>query len=163
MEYKGITIYSEPRKGSVKRLQSLKRSWYIQNMPLDSFDQNMTVSDAIRACCEEDRSLLARITEFNEEYAEFEPIMLATTLTYEDIKELEDRFTSAEFEDLKKMCKRALGGDAEHFFGECEPGISSKNLNRKESVDCSSSSGLPGGSLAGSTEPWTDTQTNSLS
>jgi len=163
MEYKGITIYTEPRRGSVKRLQSLKRSWYIQNMPLDKFDQNMTVSEAIRACCEEDRSLLVKITEFNEEYSEFEPIMLATTLTYEDIKELEDRFTMAEFEDLKKMCKRALGGDAEHFFGECEPGMSSKTQTPKESPDSMSSSGQPGGSSAGSTGPLMESPTNSLS
>lgn len=163
MEYKGITIYSEPRRGSVKRLQSLKRSWYIQNMPLDKFDQNTTVSEAIRACCEEDRSLLAKITEFNEEYSEFEPIMLATTLTYEDIKELEDRFTTAEFEDLKKMCKRALGGDAEHFFGECEPGMSSKNQIPKESPGYTSSPGQPGGSSAGSTEPSMERPTNSQS
>lgn len=163
MEYKGITIYSEPRKGSVKRLQSLKRSWYIQNMPLDSFDQNMTVSEAIRACCEEDRGLLAKITEFNEEYSEFEPIMLATTLTYEDIKELEDRFTTVEFEDLKKMCKRALGGDAEHFFEECEPGMSSKNQIPKESPGYTSSPGQPGGLSEESTALLTDTQMNSPS
>jgi hypothetical protein len=153
MKYKDITIFSEPRHGSVKRVQKLKNQWYMKNLPLAHMDQTMSITDAIQKCMSNDMGLLMEFQEFLENVADYQEIMLATTLTYEDILQLEDKLTTKEFQELVDTCKKATGGVGD-FFGESSSGTSSTTSSQETVMpDYSSSSGQPGGSIQGSITP----------
>ncbi|WP_129582608.1 hypothetical protein [Methanolobus psychrotolerans] len=141
----GIKIYDEPRKGSVKRVQNLKNQWYIRNLPLEKLDPKMTVSGAIQECLSKDPELLFKFTEFQQDVEDFQLIMLATVLTYDETKALEDQMTVKEFEELVKTCKTAIGGGVDTFFGESASDMSSTTETTPENLDYMSSSGQPGG------------------
>jgi hypothetical protein len=152
MKWKDITIYDEPRKGSVKRVQNLKNQWYIRNLPLEKLDQKMTVSDAITECLSKDPELLFKFTEFQQDVEDYQIIMLATTMTYDEVKALEDEITVKEFDELVNACKTAIGGGVDDFFDESVSGTFSMTETTPGNLDYTRSSGQPGGLSGESTE-----------
>jgi hypothetical protein len=136
MDYKGITIYPEPRHGSVKRVQKLKNQWYMKHLPLTQLDQSMSIPDAIQKSMSENPELLFQFQDFLDNADEYQEIMLATTLSYDDILQLEDKVTSKEFQELVEICKNATGGVVD-FFGESLSGTSSESaMNPLEDQGC---------------------------
>lgn len=130
MEYKGITIYSEPRRGSVRRLSDLETTWYLEHLPLTQMDQKLTLSEAFEQATMDNPKLFAELKRFQEDVDEYKEIMLATTLTYDDVVELEDTLSVSEFDEFVTLCKEATGG-VQDFFGNSGSDINSKNQNEK--------------------------------
>ncbi|WP_406660879.1 hypothetical protein V7O66_13730 [Methanolobus sp. ZRKC3] len=153
MEYMGIKIYAEPRHGSVKRVQKLKNQWYVKNLPLTQLDQSMSIADAIQKSMSDNLELLIEFQDFLETADDYQNIMLATTLTYDDILQLEDKFTTKEFQELIEVCKKATGGVGD-FFGESSSDTNSKTPAPEQmNPDCTSSPDQHGGSTLGSITP----------
>jgi hypothetical protein len=163
MEYKGIKIWEEPRRGSVKRVQNLKNQWYLRNMPLEKLNQNVTFSEACNECIKKDPVLLSKFMEFQQEVEEISLVMLVTTLTHDEVKAIEDQLSVKEFDELIVTSRNALGGGVEDFFAGSISDMSLRTSNQPKSQDSTSSSDQPGGSSAGSTEPSMESPTNSLS
>lgn len=143
---KDITIYEEPRKGSVKRVQGLKNRWYLKHMPLDKLDQQMSFEKAFNECIKKDPELMCEFLEFQQDIEDAQEIMLATALTYDDVKRLEDELSVKEFDEFVVKCKEATGGIV-NFFDESGSGTNLTNRkNQPETSECTSSPGQPGGS-----------------
>lgn len=146
MQLQGIEIYSEPRRGSVRRVQNLKTSWYLKHLPLDQLDQQMSFEKAFNECIKKDPDLLCEFLEFQQDIEEIQEIMLATTLTYDDVKRLEDKLSVKEFDEFVERCKQATGGIV-NFFDESGSGTNLTNRkNQPETSECTSSPDQPGGS-----------------
>lgn len=147
MQLYGIEIYSEPRRGSVRRVQNLKTSWYLKHLPLDKLNQTVSIDRAFNECVKNDPSLMAEFLEFQKDIGVVQEIMLATTLTYDDVLDLENKLSVNEFDDFVAQCKNAVGGGVQDFSEESGSDTSSKNLNEKpENSMSTSSSGQHGGS-----------------
>jgi hypothetical protein len=148
MEYKGITIYKEPRRGSVRRLSDLETTWYLEHLPLTKMDQKLTLSEAFEKATMDNPRLFAELKRFQEDVDDYKEIMLATTLTYEGVVELEDTLSISEFDELVAICKEATGG-VQDFFGGSGSDINSKNQNEKpENRESTNSPDQHGGSTA---------------
>jgi hypothetical protein len=148
MEYKGITIYSEPRRGSVRRLSDLETTWYLEHLPLTQMDQKLTLSEAFEQATMDNPKLFAELKRFQEDVDEYKEIMLATTLTYEGVVELEDTLSISEFDELVAICKEATGG-VQDFFGNSGSDTSlEKRTSRPVNRESTNSPGQRGGSTA---------------
>jgi len=146
MQLYGIEIYSDPRRGSVRRVQNLTTSWYLKHLPLDKINQTTTIDQAFNECVKNDPALLAEFLEFQRDIDIVQEIMLATTLTYDDVLKLEDQLSVKDFDELVEKCKAAVG-DVHDFSEGSGSDTSSKNLNEKpENSMSTSSSGQHGGS-----------------
>jgi len=147
MQLQGIEIYSEPRRGSVRRVQNLKTSWYLKHLPLDKLNQTVSIDRAFNECIKGDPALMAEFLEFQKDIGVVQEIMLATTLTYDDVLKLENQLSVKEFNELVEKCKDAVGGGVQDFSEESGSDTSSKNPNEKpENSMSTSSSGQHGGS-----------------
>jgi hypothetical protein len=154
MEYNGITVYSDPRRGSVRRVQNLKTSWYLKHIPLEKLDQKMTLDQAFQECLKSDPALMGELMEFQQDVEEIQTIMLATTLTYDGVRQLEDELSVEEFDNFVQICRDAVGGGVQDFFGGSGSDINSKNQNEKpENRESMNSPDQHGGSTAESTMP----------
>jgi hypothetical protein len=131
MQLYGIEIYSEPRRGSVRRVQNLKTSWYLKHLPLDKLNQTVSIDRAFNECVKNDPALLAEFLEYQRDIGVVQEIMLATTLTYDDVLELENKLSVKEFDEFVAQCKNAVGGGVQDFFGNSGSDINSKNQNEK--------------------------------
>jgi hypothetical protein len=127
MQLHGIEIYSEPRRGSVRRVQNLKTSWYLKHLPLDKINQTSTINQAFNECVKNDPALLAEFLEFQKDIGVVQEIMLATTLTYDDVLELENKLSVKEFDEFVAQCKNAVGGGVQDFSNESGSDINLKN------------------------------------
>jgi hypothetical protein len=147
MQLQGIEIYSEPRRGSVRRVQNLKTSWYLKHLPLDKLNQTVSIDRAFNECVKNDPALLAEFLEYQRDIGVVQEIMLATTLTYDDVLELENKLSVKEFDEFVAQCKNAVGGGVQDFFGGSGSDTNSKNQNEKpENSMSTSSSDQHGGS-----------------
>ncbi len=131
MQLQGIEIYSEPRRGSVRRVQNLKTSWYLKHLPLDKLNQTVSIDRAFNECVKNDPALLAEFLEYQRDIGVVQEIMLATTLTYDDVLELENKLSVKEFDEFVAQCKNAVGGGVQDFFGGSGSDTNSKNQNEK--------------------------------
>jgi hypothetical protein len=93
-------------------------------------DQKLTLSEAFEQATMDNPKLFAELKRFQEDVDEYKEIMLATTLTYEGVVELEDTLSISEFDELVAICKEATGG-VQDFFGGSGSDINSKNQNEK--------------------------------
>jgi hypothetical protein len=146
MQLHGIEIYSEPRRGSVRRVQNLKTSWYLKHLPLGKPYQQMTIDQAFKESIKKDPALMAEFMTFQADVETVQNIMLATTLTYDDVLELEDMLTVKEFDEFVEACKNVAGG-VQDFSNESGSDINSKNPeNTTENNSSTNLPDQPGGS-----------------
>jgi len=127
MQLHGIEIYSEPRRGSVRRVQNLKTSWYLKHLPLGKPYQQMTIDQAFKESIKKDPALMAEFMTFQADVETVQNIMLATTLTYDGVLELEDQLSVKEFNEFVEACKNATGGGVQDFSKESGSDINLKN------------------------------------
>ena len=128
---KDITFYDKPRRGSVKRVQNIRRDWQMQNLPLKDLKQTQSIDAAVHDFMMEHGEYLAMFRTFQDNTADYQTIMLATTLTLKDLQSLEDELDCEEWDELLQKSKEAIGGDAEHFFRTS----SSDSASRKETKE----------------------------
>jgi hypothetical protein len=141
MEMYGIEIFKEPRRGSVRRVHNLKTSWYLKHLPLGELNQQMTIDQAFNESIKKDPSLMAEFLPFQADVSTVQEIMLATTLTYDDVLVLENKLTVKEFDKFVEACKNALGGGVQDFSNESGSDINSKNP--ENTTENNSSTNLP--------------------
>jgi hypothetical protein len=131
MEYKGIQIFEDPRQGSVRRVQGISREWQIRHLPLDSLDMKMDIDKALWNILTSNGEYLADFINFRESIADYQTIMLATTLTLSEVQALENELSGKEWGELLQRCKEAIGGEVEDFFDGSPSDTGSKQHRTK--------------------------------
>ena len=114
---KKIKLYEHPKHRAVQQVQDIMTTWMLGKVDMSTIDQNMELEDAIKQALIKDPKLAAEITSMQRTLPLDQTIMLATNMDYKELQVLADDITEAEYIQLYKESKTAIGGTANDFFG----------------------------------------------
>ena len=118
-----IELHEHPKHRAVQQVQDIMTGWMIDKIEMSSIDPGMPMEDAIKAALLSNPGLATEIASLQRTLPFDQTIMLATTMSYKELQELTNEITEAEYRELYKASRDAIGGSAEDFFGYYSSGM----------------------------------------
>lgn len=112
-----IELQEHPKHRAVQQVQDIMTTWMLAKVDMTTIDQNMELEDAIKQALINNPKLASEITPMQRTLPLDQTIMLATNMTYEELQDIADDITEAEYIKLYEESKKAIGGTANDFFG----------------------------------------------
>lgn len=121
---KEIELYEQPKHLAVLQVQDIMTTWMMEKVDMSKLDPNIALEDAIKQALMTNPDLAIEIAPMQRMLPFDQTIMLSTNMSYGELQKLNDEITEAEYRELYKESRDAIGGTAEDFFDYYSSGMS---------------------------------------